>query len=77
MRIIKNLYLETKGEFVNGQPNKLEIIQNNADKIIKNIENKLLELIDTQQSNNDDIYIALPIILTDAFMRCKILEEPR
>ncbi len=76
LRIIQNLYLKTKGKFVNGQTNELEIVQNNADKIINDIENELLELIDKQQSNNDDIYIALPIILTDAFMRCKILEKP-
>ncbi len=77
LRIIRNLYLKIKGEFVNGQANDLEIIQNNADKILKIVEDRLWQIIDKNQSNTDDIYIALPIIIVDAFMRCKILEEPR
>ncbi|MEM5948943.1 ABC-three component system protein [Spirochaetia bacterium 38H-sp] len=77
LRIIQNLYLKAKGEFVNGERNELEMIQNNADKIFKSVEEKLWQLIDENQSNTDDIYIALPIIMVDAFMRCKILEEPR
>ena len=64
-------------KFVNGQRNELEIIQNNADEIFKSVEERLWQLIDKNQSNTDDIYIALPIIMVDAFMRCKILEEPR
>jgi len=75
--IIKNLYLKIKGEFVNGQNNELEIIQKNADNILKKVENSLWTLIDKNQSNEDDIFITIPIIMVDAFMRCKILEEPR
>lgn len=77
LRNIRNLYLNIKGKFVNGQENELEIIQKNADKIFKTVEERLWELIDKDQSHKDDIYIALPVIMVDAFMRCKILEEPR
>jgi len=76
LRNIKLLYLKTKGEYVNGQNNELEIIQNNADIIFEDIENKLIEIIDNNLSNNEDIMFGLPIILADAFMRCKILERP-
>lgn len=77
LQIIKNLYLKIKGEFINGQNNELEIIQKNADNILKKVENSLCSLIDKNKSNEDDIYIAIPIIMVDAFMRCKILEEPK
>lgn len=77
LRIITNLYLKIKGEIVSGKDNEFETIQQNADKILKTIEEKLWEIIDTNQSSEDDVYIAIPIIMVDAFMRCKILEEPK
>ena len=77
LRIIRNLYLKIKGEIVNGKENELIIIQNNSDKIFKLVEERLWQLINEDQSSTDDIYIALPIIMVDAFMRCKMLEEPR
>ncbi len=76
LRNIKLLYIKIKGEYVKDKNNKLEIIQNNSDKIFKDIEDKLIEIIDSELSNNEDIMFALPIILVDAFMRCKILERP-
>lgn len=76
LRVIRTLYLKIKGEYVNGKGNELEIIQKNADDIFEKVENKLLELIDREESNVDDICISLPIIMVDAFMRCRILEEP-
>ena len=76
LRVIRNLYLKIKGQIVAGKDNELEIIQQNADNILKQIEKSLMDLINKNQSNNDDIYIALPIIMVDAFMRCKILEKP-
>jgi len=77
LKVIRNLYLRIKGEIVGGKENEFELIQQNADRILKNVEEKLWELIDKKQSNEDDIFIAIPIILVDAFMRCKILEEPK
>lgn len=76
LRNIELLYIKTKGKYINGQENELEIIQLNADNIIEDIENKLLEIVDNNLSNNEDTSFALPIIMVDAFMRCKILEEP-
>lgn len=78
-RLLQNielLYIKIKGKYINGQENELEIIQLNADNIIEDLENKLLDIVDNNLSNNEDIAFALPIIMVDAFMRCKILEEP-
>lgn len=77
LKVIRNLYLRIKGEIVGGEENEFELIQQNADRILKEVEEKLWELIDKNQSNEDDIFIAIPIIVVDAFMRCKILEEPK
>jgi len=77
LKIIRNIYLNVKGEIVRGRENELEIIQQNADRILKEVEKRLWELIDKSQSSEDDIFIALPVIIVDAFMRCKILEEPK
>ena len=77
LKIIRNLYLKIKGEIVDGQDNEFEIIQQNVDKILKTVEERLWTIIDKNQSSEDDVYIAIPIIIVDAFMRCKILEEPK
>lgn len=77
LRNINFLYKRIKSKYVQDNENELEIIQSNADNIFETVENELLNIIDKNQSSNEDIYFALPIILVDAFMRCKILEEPK
>lgn len=77
LRKIRNLYLKIKGEYIASSENEPEIIQNYSDEIIKKIEISLYEEIDkTLTQINDDALIAVPIIMVDAFMRCKILEKP-
>ena len=76
LKIIRNLYLKIKGGIVNGRENEFEIIQQNADKILQTVEERIWTIIDKDQSSEDDVLIAIPIIIVDAFMRCKILEEP-
>ncbi len=77
LKKIRNLYLRTKGKYIVESKNELASIQENSDKIIEEIENNLFEEIEnTESSTNDDALIAVPIIMVDAFMRCKILEKP-
>ena len=76
LRNIKQIYLRIKGNYVLDKPNEIEIVQNNADNIIEDIENFLSESINVDDSEKDDITFAIPIIMIDAFMRCKILEKP-
>ena len=76
LRNINFLYKRIKSKYISGSENELKVIQSNADNIFEDVENELLKIIDKNQSTNDDIYLGLPIILVDAFMRCKILEEP-
>ncbi|MFA6138598.1 MAG: ABC-three component system protein [Sulfurimonas sp.] len=77
LKKIRNLYLRVKGEYTAGSENELDTIQKYSDKIIEKVENYLFEEIEnTGTSTNDDALIAVPIIMVDAFMRCKILEKP-
>ena len=55
----------------------ISIIRLNADNIIENIEDELFNLINkNRDQNKEDIAFEISIIMVDAFMRCKILEEP-
>ncbi len=77
---VKVLYLEAKGKILNGNFT-IENIRTNADNLFEDVENALWKLVD--KSNNlvantpyEAIGLSIKIILVDAFMRCKILEEP-
>ncbi|MBA5248556.1 MAG: hypothetical protein FE834_03330 [Gammaproteobacteria bacterium] len=69
LQLIQQRYLTTKGEFLQESNSTL----NKSDDILDKIEEKL---IDEVEADYDDMVIAIPIIMVDAFMRCKILEKP-
>lgn len=80
-RLLKNIrhsYLEARGNLTDGA---ITSIRANADKLIDEVEKSLWKLI--EKSNNlsadvsyEAIELSIQIIMVDAFMRCKILEEP-
>ena len=77
LRNIRKIYLKIRGNYVGNSNNAIAKIQSNADNIIEEIEEKLIESCDLHQANFDeDISFGVSIIMVDAFMRCKILEEP-
>ncbi len=79
LRNIRKVYLKTKGKYVGSaiQTDSFEIIQKNADNIIEDIEDELIESCDSYQTTTrEDISFGVSIIMVDAFMRCKILEGP-
>lgn len=69
LQLIHYKYLTIKGKF----SQKSSDISDKSDDILDQIENKL---IDEAAANYEDMVIAIPIIMVDAFMRCKILEKP-
>jgi hypothetical protein len=78
---IKLHYIHVREEFKKANPDKseLEVIRENADAIFSLVEGRLLQEIRHSaniQESQDTINISLAIIMIDAFMRCKILEEP-
>lgn len=79
---IKALYLEAKGNILNGNYT-IESIRLNADNLMKFVEDGMWELVE-KRSNNlltnipyEAISLSIKVILVDAFIRCKILEEPK
>ena len=63
LQLIRNVYLTTKGNCG----------KHSSDDILDQVEAILLTKV---QIYDDDKIIAIPIIMVDAFMRCKILEKP-
>jgi hypothetical protein len=73
---IRNLYLKEKGKY-----SSLEDIKANSDIIFENIENEIWAILDNSSNLKDDLpgealKMAVLVVMVDAFMRCKILEEP-
>lgn len=76
LRNIKYIYTEAKGKYTLNHDNVINIIKDNSDNIFDDIYNALLSK--TQDSNlwEEDIVFGIRLIMVDAFLRCKILEEP-
>ena len=74
---IRKIYLKIKGKYVKDSKNPMQIVQENADNIIEDIEEKLISSISEQEDLPEEtISICVSIIMVDAFIRCKILEAP-
>lgn len=73
---IRTLYLKEKGKYDN-----VEAIRGNADLIFENIENEIWEILEASSNLSPNLSIesiktGILIVIVDAFMRCKILENP-
>ncbi|GAB3275552.1 hypothetical protein GCM10027297_10560 [Parahaliea aestuarii] len=73
---VRGTYTQVIGNIVMDSPNRLEIIQENSDKIIDEVFEILYSKLAESEFWEEDIIFGLRLILVDAFMRCKILEEP-
>lgn len=77
LRNIRQIYLKIKGKYAVTEGMYIDEIRVHADDIIEDIENQLLEACDARTLLDDgDISFGISLIMVDAFMRCKILEEP-
>jgi hypothetical protein len=77
LRNIRTIYIKIKGKYVGNNDNPLDIIRDNADNIIEDVQDELLIMAEEKTSNyTEDISFGVTLIMVDAFMRCKILEEP-
>ena len=77
LRNIRKMYLQTKGKYIENDTNPMQIIRDNADNIIEDVQEELLTMAEKKMANySEDISFGVSIIMVDAFMRCKILEEP-
>ena len=77
LRNIRTIYLKVKGNYVGTSDDPIALIQENADNIYEDVEEILLKSCESYQSLcKEDLSFGVSIIMVDAFMRCKILEEP-
>lgn len=75
---IKRFYLTAKGKLTDGS---ISSVRANADKLIDEVEKSLWQVIEKSNNLSEDVLfeaieLSIQIIMVDAFMRCKILEEP-
>lgn len=78
-RLLRNVhlvYLKVKGKYLTDKVSEIEVIRANADNIIEDIEELLMESDGVVNSVSEDISFGISVVMVDAFMRCKILEEP-
>jgi hypothetical protein len=81
LRNVKQIYIEAKGKLLKAD-DSLANIQQHADELFNYVKRRLHELIDDSKNNDDtlpyeDVEFAVTIVMVDAFMRCKMLEEPK
>lgn len=74
---IRRIYLKVKGKYVDGIESEIDAIRKNADNIIEDVED-ILNCYDGVEKGRfpEEISFGISVIMVDAFMRCKILEEP-
>jgi C-terminal domain 10 of the ABC-three component (ABC-3C) systems len=77
LRNIKNIYVKTKGKYIENSSDPIRIIRENADNIIEDVQEELLIKAEKHTTSfSEDISVGVSLIMVDSFMRCKILEEP-
>ena len=74
---IRNYYLKAKGIYIHPSEGEMEQIKEHADDIIDKIVEDLYGELERGDLFNEDIMLGIDLIIVDAFMRCKILEEPK
>ncbi|ENO1771296.1 hypothetical protein ACA869_002700 [Vibrio alginolyticus] len=73
---IRHIYLDVSGRYIGKNDDYMPIIKQNADAIFEDVFDELLQLIDFGDISVEDLSPALRVVMVDAFMRCKIFEEP-
>ena len=74
---INQIYTKIKGNYVLDSENPIEIIRLNSDLIIDGVFDELYSKLEDSNFFEEDIILGIRLILVDAFIRCKILEEPK
>jgi len=73
---VNQIYNKVKGGYVLDSENPLEIIRLNSDNILDDVFDELYGQLENSNFFEEDIILGIRLILVDAFIRCKILEEP-
>lgn len=73
---IRHIYLDVSGRYIGQSDDYMPIIRQHSDSIFEEVFNELLQLVDFGDVSLEELSPALRVVMVDAFMRCKILEEP-
>lgn len=73
---INQIYNKVKGNYVLDSENVLDIIRQNSDNIFNDVFDEIYSQLQNSNFFEEDIVLGVNLILVDAFIRCKILEEP-
>lgn len=76
LRTIKLTYETVKSTFVGESVDSLKMVRENSDAIFNEVYNTLYKKLEDSKYWDEDIVLGLNIVIIDAFIRCKILEEP-
>jgi len=77
LRNIRTVYLKVKGKYAKDSDNPMQAIRANADTIIEDVEDEIFKIVEEDKEfYHEDISFGISVIMVDAFIRCKILEEP-
>jgi hypothetical protein len=78
LRNVNALYLQVKGRYVGASTDAMLVVRENADNIFEDIQDALILKMEKEGGHvSEDIAFGTLVVIVDAFMRCKILEEPR
>ena len=78
-KILKNInliYLKAMGFYILDSEDIMNSIRENSDNIIDDVYNELYSKLEGSGLWDEDVILGINLVLVDAFMRCKILEEP-
>lgn len=74
---IEQIYINVKGRYILDSSDFIDIIRQNSDRIIDDIYEELYSKLEGSSLFDEDIILGIRLIMVDAFIRCKILEEPK
>ena len=77
LRNIKVIYETVKSDYIEDKADPIKIIQLNSDRIFDSVYDILCCKLDDSGIWDEDISLGVRVVLVDAFIRCKVLEEPK
>jgi hypothetical protein len=76
LRLIKLTYDRVRSAYVGDAEDGMQIVRSNSDAIFDEVYAALYAKLEDSATWDEDIVLGLHIVMVDAFIRCKILEEP-
>lgn len=70
---IRLFYLKAKGKYTNGS---IEEIRAKSDDIFDEVVDNVCKLVSNSQIDESELFLAVQIVVVDAFIECKVLEKP-